>query len=107
MAVNCTSVQLATQIQVIFTIIKVLALIIIILGGIVKLCQGKSTYHCHLNHRNMYHSTISRPTSTLNTITTTENFLQSSCDYYSVVVYVLGAELNVGRRGRMVHVSVI
>lgn len=39
-AINCYSVDLATHIQVIFTLAKIIALCIIIVGGIVRICQG-------------------------------------------------------------------
>ena len=41
-AVNAYSVKLATNIQVIFTVAKIIALVVIIIGGIVKMAQGKS-----------------------------------------------------------------
>ena len=41
--VNAYSVRLASGIQIIFTIAKVLALVIIVIGGIVKLAQGKKS----------------------------------------------------------------
>jgi len=40
MLVNSLSVRLSTKIQVVFTGAKLLALIIIIIGGIIKLFQG-------------------------------------------------------------------
>ncbi|XP_064598773.1 b(0,+)-type amino acid transporter 1-like [Liolophura sinensis] len=42
--VNCKSAALATRVQVIFTLIKLSALVIIIIGGIVKLAQGNTQY---------------------------------------------------------------
>ena len=39
-AVNCLSAETATSIQIFFTAAKILALIIIIIGGFVKLIQG-------------------------------------------------------------------
>lgn len=39
-AINIYSVKLASKIQIIFTVAKLIALAIIIIGGIVKLCQG-------------------------------------------------------------------
>ncbi len=50
-SVNCYSVKRAAQVQVIFTVAKVAALIIIIISGIVRLCQGKnwlSNLYCQL-----------------------------------------------------------
>ncbi len=41
-SINCYSVKLAARIQVIFTVAKVVALLIIIIGGIVRLGQGKN-----------------------------------------------------------------
>ena len=43
-AANVYSVKMATNIQVIFTAAKLLALVIIIVGGIVKLFQGKKLH---------------------------------------------------------------
>ena len=40
--VNCYSVQLAARVQVIFTVAKIIALIVIIIGGFVKLGEGES-----------------------------------------------------------------
>ena len=39
-AVNCLSTELANSIQIFFMIAKTIALIIIILGGLVKIGQG-------------------------------------------------------------------
>ena len=39
-AVNVFSVKLATRVQIIFTAAKLLAMVVIILGGIVKIAQG-------------------------------------------------------------------
>ena len=39
--VNCASVKLAARVQVTFMFIKLAALAIIIIGGIVRLAQGK------------------------------------------------------------------
>ena len=39
---NCYSVELAARVQVIFTVAKIIALIVIIIGGFVKLGQGES-----------------------------------------------------------------
>jgi L-type amino acid transporter 9 len=39
-AVNVISVKLATQVQIVFTGAKLVALAIIIIGGFVKLAQG-------------------------------------------------------------------
>ena len=39
--INITSVRLAANIQVIFLIAKVLALVIIIIGGIVNMINGR------------------------------------------------------------------
>lgn len=41
-AVNCFSVKLAARIQVVFTAAKLLAIAIIIIGGIVRLGQGNT-----------------------------------------------------------------
>ena len=40
--VNCYSVQLAARVQVIFTVAKIIALIVIIIGDFVKLGEGES-----------------------------------------------------------------
>lgn len=40
--VNCYSVNLATSTQNIFTAAKLLAIVIIVIGGLVKLCQGQT-----------------------------------------------------------------
>ena len=40
--VNCYSVELAARVQVIFTVAKIIALIVIIIGGFVKLGHGES-----------------------------------------------------------------
>ena len=40
--VNCYSVELAARVQVIFTVAKVIALTVIIIGGFVKLGEGES-----------------------------------------------------------------
>ena len=42
--VNCYSVRLAAQVQVIFTGAKIIALFVIIIGGIVRLGQGESLF---------------------------------------------------------------
>ena len=42
MAINVYSVRLATNLVKLFTLCKVLALVIIITGGIVKICQGST-----------------------------------------------------------------
>ena len=42
--VNCISVKLAAHVQVLFTVIKLVALLVIIIGGMVKLAQGKLLY---------------------------------------------------------------
>ncbi|XP_064598771.1 b(0,+)-type amino acid transporter 1-like [Liolophura sinensis] len=42
--VNCYSAKLAARVQVVFMLIKVIALIVIIVGGIVKLAQGNTGY---------------------------------------------------------------
>ncbi len=53
-SVNAYSVRLASGIQIIFTIAKVLALVIIVIGGIVKLAQGTESWfavthiHCRI-----------------------------------------------------------
>ena len=39
--VNCYSVELAARVQVIFTVAKIVALVVIIIGGFVKLGQGE------------------------------------------------------------------
>ena len=41
--VNCASVKLTTRIVTVFGVGKVLSLIIIVIGGIVRLAQGKWT----------------------------------------------------------------
>lgn len=43
MLVNCASVKAATKIQVVFTAAKLLALVIVIITGIVRLGQGMKT----------------------------------------------------------------
>jgi L-type amino acid transporter 9 len=40
-AVNSFSVKLATRIQIVFTAAKLGAMVVIIVGGIVKIAQGK------------------------------------------------------------------
>ena len=53
-ALNCYSVKIATNIQIIFTIAKLIAIVIIIIGGIVMLAEGKLTlilsWAIYLNH---------------------------------------------------------
>ena len=46
MALNCLSVHAARKVQIFFTLAKLLALGIIILGGSVKLGQGMYTVLC-------------------------------------------------------------
>ena len=41
--VNCASVKLTTRIVTVFGVGKVLSLTIIVIGGIVRLAQGKGT----------------------------------------------------------------
>ena len=40
-AVNIFSVNLASRVQVVFMVAKLLALVVIIVGGLVKIAQGK------------------------------------------------------------------
>jgi L-type amino acid transporter 9 len=42
-SINVYSIQLSARIQIIFTVSKLLALAIIVVGGIVKLFEGNST----------------------------------------------------------------
>ena len=42
-AINIYSIKLASRIQVVLTVAKLIALTIIILGGVVKLCQGETS----------------------------------------------------------------
>ncbi|CAL4110160.1 unnamed protein product [Meganyctiphanes norvegica] len=42
--INCYSVKLATKVQNIFTAAKLLAIMIIVIGGVVKLIQGNTQY---------------------------------------------------------------
>jgi len=42
--INCYSVKLATKVQNIFTAAKLLAIVIIVIGGIIKLAQGNTQY---------------------------------------------------------------
>jgi L-asparagine transporter-like permease len=47
-AINIYSSKLAGSIQIIFTVAKLAALVIVIVGGLVKLCQGINgfSYFC-------------------------------------------------------------
>lgn len=42
--VNCYSVTLANKVQIVFTVAKLLAIIMIIVGGVVRLAQGNTEY---------------------------------------------------------------
>lgn len=42
--INCFSVKLSTQFLTVFTAGKILSLLVITIGGIVMLCQGKLCY---------------------------------------------------------------
>lgn len=53
-AINVYSVRLAARIQIIFTFTKLVALAIIIIGGIVKLCQGTLLQNSIMNMRAQY-----------------------------------------------------
>lgn len=50
--VNCVSVKLATRVMVFFTAAKLLALVMIIITGLVRLAQGKLyfTSYEHFNY---------------------------------------------------------
>jgi len=53
-AVNIYSSRLAARIQIICTVSKLLALAIVIVGGLVKLAQGKRSTLLFYGHREMY-----------------------------------------------------
>lgn len=42
--VNCYSAKLAARVQLVFMLIKVFALVVIIVGGVIMLAQGKTHY---------------------------------------------------------------
>lgn len=51
--INCYSVNLATSVQNVFTAAKLVAVLIVILGGLYKMLEGKKTKHnsyCLLKH---------------------------------------------------------
>jgi len=54
--INCWSVKASTRIQDVFTVIKILALVLIILTGVVALCQGRVG-----NFEDMFNGTVTDP----------------------------------------------
>jgi L-type amino acid transporter 9 len=52
-SVNALSVRLASRVQVVFTAAKLLALVVIVIGGIVNMAQGQTSVHKHIIDSNI------------------------------------------------------
>ncbi|PIK43730.1 putative b(0,+)-type amino acid transporter 1 isoform X4 [Apostichopus japonicus] len=57
LAINCLSVKLATRVQIVFTATKLLAMIVIVIIGMVKMIQGNTE---HLSTSTAFEGTSSR-----------------------------------------------